>query len=45
MSFEPTKAVTFVENHDTQEGQALQSAVLNWFKPSAYAVTLLRNEG
>lgn len=45
VSSEPTKAVTFVENHDTQEGQALQSAVLNWFKPSAYAVTLLRNEG
>ena len=38
-------AVTFVENHDTQAGQALQSPVLDWFKPSAYACILLRHEG
>ncbi|NBK96653.1 MAG: alpha-amylase [Erysipelotrichia bacterium] len=38
-------AVTFVENHDTQAGQALQTVILDWFKPLAYAVILLRDEG
>lgn len=38
-------AVTFVENHDTQCGQALQTVVQEWFKPLAYAVILLRDEG
>lgn len=38
-------AVTFVENHDTQAGQALQTVVQDWFKPLAYAVILLREEG
>lgn len=40
-----TRAVTFVENHDTQPGQALQSFVQTWFKPAAYALILLRQEG
>lgn len=39
------KAVTFVDNHDTQIGQALQSWVNPWFKPLAYCVILLRQEG
>lgn len=38
-------AVTFVDNHDTQPGQALQSYVQEWFKPIAYSIILLRNEG
>lgn len=38
-------SVTFVDNHDTQPGQALESFVLSWFKPHAYSVILLRNEG
>jgi len=42
---DPEKAVTFVDNHDTQAGQALQSAVMEWFVPLAYAVTLLRPQG
>lgn len=42
---DPEKAVTFVENHDTQRGQALESAVLEWFVPHAYAVILLRPQG
>lgn len=42
---EPERAVTFVENHDTQEGQALQTVVADWFKPLAYAVILLREQG
>ena len=42
---DPVHAVTFVDNHDTQPGQALESAVGSWFVPSAYAVILLRKEG
>lgn len=41
----PSKAVTFVDNHDTQPGQALESFVERWFKPAAYSLILLRNEG
>ena len=41
----PSKAVTFVDNHDTQPGQSLQSFIQDWFKPAAYSITLLRNEG
>ncbi|MDY4418173.1 alpha-amylase [Parafannyhessea umbonata] len=44
-TWNPVRAVTFVENHDTQPGQALQSLVLPWFKPSAYACILLREAG
>lgn len=45
MERNPVKAVTFVENHDTQPGQALESSVAAWFKPIAYAIILLRLEG
>lgn len=38
-------AVTFVDNHDTQPGQALASFIEDWFKPQAYACILLREEG
>ena len=41
----PDNAVTFVDNHDTQHGQSLQSFVEDWFKPLAYALVLLRQEG
>ena len=41
----PHQAVTFVDNHDTQPGQALQSWVSSWCKPLAYACILLRQEG
>ena len=41
----PSMAVTFVDNHDTQPGQALESFVDRWFKPAAYSLILLRNEG
>lgn len=41
----PVKAVTFVDNHDTQPGQALQSWVQDWFRPLAYAIILLRMNG
>ena len=41
----PELAVTFVDNHDTQYGQSLQSFVEEWFKPLAYAMILLRKDG
>ncbi|MDO5714662.1 MAG: alpha-amylase [Tissierellia bacterium] len=41
----PLKAVTFVDNHDTQPGQALESTVADWFKPLAYGLILLRKDG
>ena len=41
----PVKSVTFVDNHDTQPGQSLESFVPAWFKPLAYALILLREEG
>lgn len=41
----PILAVTFVDNHDTQPLQSLQSPVAPWFKPLAYALILLRKEG
>ena len=41
----PERAATFVDNHDTQPGQALQSWVQGWFKPLAYVLILLRQGG
>lgn len=41
----PSKAVTFVDNHDTQPGQSLESFVEGWFKQAAYAIILLRQDG
>ena len=41
----PDLAVTFVDNHDTQPGQSLNSWVQDWFKPQAYALILLRRDG
>lgn len=41
----PQNAVTFVDNHDTQPGEALESFLADWFKQSAYALTLLRKDG
>jgi alpha-amylase len=45
MQQQPTLAVTFVENHDTQPLQSLENVVESWFKPLAYALILLRREG
>lgn len=41
----PSNAVTFVDNHDSQPREALESWVEDWFKQSAYALILLRQEG
>lgn len=45
MKDQPSLAVTFVDNHDTQPCQSLESWVEPWFKPLAYALILLRGEG
>ena len=37
--------LTFVDNHDTEPTQSLGSFVADWFKPLAYTLILLRNEG
>jgi alpha-amylase len=42
---QPSLAVTLVDNHDSQPLQSLESVVEDWFKPLAYALILLRNEG
>lgn len=39
----PDAAVAFVDNHDTQPGQSLESWVSAWFKPFAYSCILLRH--
>lgn len=36
---------TLVMNHDTQPYQALEVRISDWFKPLAYSLILLRNEG
>lgn len=40
----PVFSVSFVENHDTQKLQSLESTVQDWFKPLAYAIILLMEE-
>lgn len=41
----PAFSVTVVDNHDTQPLQALEAPVEAWFKPLAYALILLRENG
>ena len=41
----PTHSVTVVDNHDTQPLQDLEAPVEKWFKPLAYALILLRENG
>lgn len=38
-------AVTFVDNHDSEPGQSLESFVDPWFKKIAYGLILLRKDG
>lgn len=45
VSLSPTHAVTFVDNHDTQPDQGLESFIEDWFKIQAYALILLRIDG
>ncbi len=39
------KVVTFVDNHDTQPGQALESWIPEWFKEIAYSIILFSRRG
>ena len=41
----PLLSVTFVDNHDSQAGESLESSIDPWFKEIAYALILLRAEG
>lgn len=41
----PELSITFVDNHDSQPLQALESYVDFWFRPLAYALILLREQG
>ena len=41
----PELSVTFVDNHDTQPGQSLESWVDGWFKAAAYGFILLGRSG
>lgn len=45
VSKNPQRSVLFVDNHDTQPLQALESFVDFWFKPLANALILLRSDG
>jgi len=45
VQIKPELAVTFVDNHDSQPLQALESYVEFWFRPLAYAIILLREQG
>jgi alpha-amylase len=42
---EPYNAVTLVMNHDTQPGQTVETPIEGFFKPLAYSLILLRQEG
>lgn len=42
---ETFNSITFVDNHDTQPGESLQSWVDGWFKPIAYGIILLQQYG
>lgn len=41
----PQLTVTFVDNHDSQPGESLESFIEPWFKEIAYGLILLRKEG
>ena len=45
VAWQPARAATFVDNHDTLDGRSLSSKVQDWFKPMAYATILLRQAG
>ncbi|WP_145557961.1 alpha-amylase [Yersinia aldovae] len=42
---DPFHSITLVANHDTQPLQALEAPVEPWFKPLAYALILIREQG
>lgn len=42
---DPMHTITIVANHDTQPLQSLEAPVEPWFKPLAYALILIREQG
>ena len=42
---EPSFAITFVSNHDSQPLQLLEKPIADWCNPLAYAIILLREQG
>ncbi|CFQ86767.1 alpha-amylase [Yersinia frederiksenii] len=42
---DPMHTITLVANHDTQPLQSLEAPVEPWFKPLAYALILMREQG
>lgn len=40
----PLESISFVDNHDSQPGESLQSFVEPWFKEMAYSLILLRDQ-
>lgn len=42
---DPMHTITLVANHDTQPLQSLEAPVEPWFKPLAYALILIREQG
>lgn len=42
---QPALSVSFVDNHDTQPLQGIESPVQGWFKQIAYSLILTRQEG
>jgi alpha-amylase len=43
--YSPHLSITFVDNHDSQPLQSLESYVDFWFRPHGYALILLREQG
>ncbi len=41
----PQNTITFIDNHDSQPGQSLESFVNTWMKQVAYALILLHKDG
>ena len=41
----PLLSVTFIDNHDSQPGQSLESFIEPWFKEIAYGIIFLRKDG
>jgi alpha-amylase len=45
LQHKPERAITFIDNQDTQPLRSLESTVDYWFKPLAYSLILLREQG
>lgn len=45
LEVDPLHTITLVANHDTQPLQSLEAPVEPWFKPLAYALILIREQG